>query len=275
MFVSHIQRNKRLKNLKMERYSIKGIFLGTGTSQGIPVIGCKCPVCNSTDSRDSRLRTAFFLSVNGVHFVIDAGCDFRQQMLNNKITSLDAILITHEHKDHLAGLDDIRPFNFMKYLPLPIFAEERVVKAIKREFHYAFAENPYPGAPMMNIQEITEQSFEYKGITIQPLRVTHLNLPILGYRIGQFAYITDASTIPEETMKLLNGVEILVINALRFKQHYSHFNVAQALEIIQKISPKRAYLTHCSHDIGFYTETSKILPKNVFLAYDGLQIRTK
>lgn len=259
----------------MERYSIKGVFLGTGTSQGIPVIGCKCPICNSTDSRDSRLRTAFFLSVNGVHFVIDAGCDFRQQMLNNKITSLDAILITHEHKDHLAGLDDIRPFNFMKYEPLPIFAEKRVVEAIKREFHYAFAENPYPGSPMMNIQEIAEQSFEYKGISIQPLRVTHLKLPILGYRIGQFAYITDASYIPDETMELLRGVEILVINALRFKEHYSHFNVAQALDVIQTIAPKRAYLTHCSHDIGFYTETSKILPKNVFLAYDGLQIRTK
>lgn len=256
----------------MNRYNIQGIFLGTGTSQGVPVIGCDCAVCNSSDSRDHRMRTSFFLDVDGVHFVIDAGCDFRQQMLTNKITSLDALLITHEHKDHMAGLDDIRPFNFMKHEALPIFAEKRVVEAIKREFSYVFVEKPYPGSPMMNVQEITEQAFEYKGITIQPLRVKHLTLPIFGYRIGQFAYITDASFIPEETMNLLEGVECLVINALRFEEHYSHFCVPQAIEIIKKINPKQAYLTHCSHGIGFYAETNKTLPENINLGYDGLHI---
>lgn len=256
----------------MERYNIKGIFLGTGTSQGVPVIGCDCPVCNSKDFHDRRLRTAFFLDVDGVHFVIDAGCDFRQQMLANKITSLDALLITHEHKDHMAGLDDIRPFNFMKNEALPIFAERRVVDAIKREFAYVFEEHPYPGAPMMNVQEISEQSFEYKGIRIQPLRVRHLNLPILGYRIGQFAYITDASFIPEETINLLEGVEYLVVNSLRFEPHYSHFCVSQALDLIEKVNPKQGYLTHCSHGIGFYAVTSKRLPEHVNLAYDGLTI---
>lgn len=256
----------------MNRYNIQGIFLGTGTSQGVPVIGCDCAVCNSSDPRDHRMRTSFFLDVDGVHFVIDAGCDFRQQMLTNKITSLDALLITHEHKDHMAGLDDIRPFNFMKHEALPIFAEQRVVEAIKREFSYVFVEKPYPGSPMMNVQEITEQAFEYKGITIQPLRVKHLTLPIFGYRIGQFAYITDASFIPEETMNLLEGVECLVINALRFEEHYSHFCVPQAIEIIKKINPKQAYLTHCSHGIGFYAETNKTLPENINLGYDGLHI---
>ncbi len=259
----------------MDRHNIHGIFLGTGTSQGVPVIGCGCPVCHSNDPRDSRLRTAFYLDVDGVHFVIDAGCDFRQQMLTNNITSLDAIFITHEHKDHLAGLDDIRPFNFMKHEALPIFAEHRVVEAIKREFSYVFVDNPYPGAPMMNVQEISESAFDYMGITIQPLRVKHLELPILGYRIGQFAYITDASFISDETMNLLQGVEILVINSLRFEKHYSHFCVSEALEIIKKINPKQAYLTHCSHGMGLYAETSKILPENVFVAYDGLHITSK
>lgn len=256
----------------MERYSIHGIFLGTGTSQGVPVIGCHCAVCESSDPRDSRLRTAFYLDVNGVHFVIDTGCDFRQQMLAHKIESLDALLITHEHKDHLAGLDDIRPFNFMRMQPMPIFAEKRVADAIRREFSYVFSDHPYPGVPMMDIHEITEQAFDYKGIKIQPLRVKHLELPIFGYRVGQFAYITDASSISDETMKLLENVEVLVINALRFKPHYSHFCVAQALEFIEKIKPKQAYLTHCSHDIGLYVETSRELPENVHLAYDGLTI---
>lgn len=256
----------------MNKYTIHGIFLGTGTSQGVPVIGCNCAVCHSSDPHDKRLRTAFFLDVDGVHFVIDAGCDFRQQMLTNNITSLDALLITHEHKDHLAGLDDIRPFNFMRNEAMPIFAEQRVIDAIKREYSYVFAEHPYPGSPMMNIQTINEEAFEYKGIEIQPLRVTHYKLPIFGYRIGQFAYITDASYIPPETMELLDGVEYLVINALRFKEHYSHFCVSQALEIIHKLHPVHAYLTHCSHDIGFYENTSKILPKNVTLGYDGLNI---
>jgi len=256
----------------MNRYSIHGIFLGTGTSQGVPVIGCNCTVCKSSDRRDNRMRTAFFLDVEGVHIVIDAGCDFRQQMLANGIVSLDALLITHEHKDHMAGLDDIRPFNFMRHEAMPIFAEHRVVEAIKREFSYVFAEHPYPGAPMMNVQEIDEQPFEYMGIQIQPLRVRHLNLPILGYRIGQFAYITDASYIPPETMALLDGVECLVINALRFEKHYSHFCVSQAIEIIQTIKPKDAYLTHCSHSMGLYVDACKLLPEHVHLAYDGLRL---
>lgn len=259
------------KKIQM-RYNIHGIFLGTGTSQGVPVIGCECAVCKSLDSHDKRLRTAFFLDVNGVHIVIDAGPDFRQQMLTNKIVSLDALLITHEHKDHLAGLDDIRPFNFMMHQALAIFGENRVIEAIRKEYSYVFKKHKYPGVPMMNVQEITEQAFEFSGITIQPLRVKHMDLPIFGYRIGQFAYITDASMIPQETMDLLEGVEVLVINALCFRPHYSHFSVSQALEIIEKLHPKKAYLTHMSHDIGFYAETSKLLPPNVYFGYDGLEI---
>lgn len=258
----------------MERYTIHGTFLGTGTSQGIPVIGCKCAICNSTDFHDQRLRTAFYLDINNIHLVIDTGPDFRQQMLTNKITSIDGILITHEHKDHLAGLDDIRPFNFMKSEAMPIFAEHRVAEAIRREFHYVFKEekDKYPGVPMMELHEITEEAFDFKGIHIQPLRVLHMKLPIFGYRIGQFAYITDASSISDETMHLLDGVECLVINALRFKEHYSHFCVSQAIDVINKIQPKQAYFTHMSHDIGLYAETSKKLPENIYLGYDGLQI---
>lgn len=258
----------------MNRYNIEGVFLGTGTSQGVPVIGCTCKVCQSTDFHNKRLRSAFFLNVDGVHFVIDAGPDFRQQMLQNAIMSLDAILITHEHKDHLAGLDDIRPFNFMKHEALPIFAEHRVVEAIHREFSYVFAEHAYPGAPMMNVQEITESPFEYKGITIQPLRVLHWQLPILGYRIGQFAYITDASFISEGTMHQLEGVEILVINALRYRKHYSHFSISEALDIVSQLKPKQAYFTHMNHDID-YAEACKQIPETVFLGYDGLQIHSK
>ena len=254
------------------RYNIQGIFLGTGTSQGVPVIGCECDVCKSFDTRDKRLRSAFFLDIEGVHFVIDAGPDFRQQMLMNNIVSLDALLITHEHKDHLAGLDDIRPFNFMMHQALAIFGENRVIEAIKMEYSYVFKKHKYPGVPMMNVQEINEQAFEYKGITIQPLRVKHMELPIFGYRIGQFAYITDASMIPQETIDLLEGVEVLVINALCFRPHYSHFSVSQAIEIIEKVNPKKAYLTHMSHSIGFHAETSKLLPPNVYLGYDGLKI---
>lgn len=268
MPVFHIQKMKR----KMKRYNIHGIFLGTGTSQGIPVIGCNCAVCISKNPRDQRLRTAFYLNVDGVNFVIDTGPDFRQQMLANKITKLDAVLVTHEHKDHLAGLDDIRPFNFMNFTAMPIFAEHRVADVIRKEFSYVFVEHKYPGVPMMDLHEITNEPFDFKGITIQPLRVLHMELPIYGFRIGQFAYITDASNIPEETMKLLEGVEVLVINTLRYKPHYSHFCVSQSLEIVEKLKPKQAYFTHMSHDIGLYDEVYKTFPENVHLGYDGLQI---
>ncbi len=257
---------------RMKRYNIHGIFLGTGTSQGIPVIGCDCAVCKSQNPLDHRLRTAFYLCVDDVNFVIDTGPDFRQQMLTNNITKLDAVLVTHEHKDHLAGLDDIRPFNFMNFTAMPIFAEHRVADVIRKEFSYVFVEHKYPGVPMMDLQEISDKPFDFKGITIQPLRVLHMELPIYGFRIGQFAYITDASNIPEETMNLLEGVEVLVINALRYKPHYSHFCVNQSLEIIEKLKPKQAYFTHMSHDIGLYDEVYNTFPENVHLGYDGLQI---
>lgn len=247
-------------------------FLGTGTSQGIPVITCTCAVCSSQNSKDSRLRSSLFFSVNNIDFVIDAGPDFRQQMLANKIKNVDAILVTHEHKDHLAGLDDIRPYNFLKKKALDIFAEKRVIHAIKQEYSYVFTEQKYPGVPVMNVHEIENKPFEFQSIEILPIRVMHWNLPIFGFRVQKFAYISDASSIDELEIEKLHNLDVLVINALRMIKHYSHFNLDEALEIIDKVKPEKAYLTHISHLMGFYDKVQKELPENVFLAYDGLKI---
>lgn len=247
-------------------------FLGTGTSQGIPVITCNCNVCKSHDLKDTRLRSSLFFSVNGVDFTIDAGPDFRQQMLANSISNVDAILVTHEHKDHLAGLDDIRPYNFHKKQAIDVFAEQRVIEAIKQEYSYVFSEQKYPGVPVMNVHEVTNTKFAYKSIEIQPIRVLHWNLPIFGYKIGTFAYISDASEISENELEKLYNLDVLVLNALRIPKHYSHFNLDEALAVIRKVNPKRAYLTHISHLMGLHSEVQQQLPENVYLAYDGLQI---
>lgn len=244
-------------------------FLGTGTSQGVPVIACECQTCISDDSRDKRLRTSLMLQTESTTLVFDAGPDFRQQMLREHVTRLDAIILTHEHKDHIAGMDDVRAFNFKSQDAIDIYAEENVQEAVKREFKYVF-ENKYPGIPKMRLNPIPPFGFDLKGLKIIPIRVRHKELDIYGFRIGVFAYITDADYIPESSIEKLIGVKYLVINALRKQKHSSHFSLGEAIDNIRKISPKRSYITHISHQMGRYDEVSHELPPDVMLAYDGL-----
>jgi phosphoribosyl 1,2-cyclic phosphate phosphodiesterase len=249
---------------------LKVTFLGTGTSQGVPVIGCKCQVCISDDVNDKRLRSSVLIELEGTTMVIDTGPDFRQQMLRANVDKLDAVLFTHEHRDHIAGLDDIRAYNFIQQQPMDVYAEERVFRALNYEFPYIFAEKKYPGVPQLNVNLITNFPFEVNGIAILPIRVMHFRLPVFGFRTGTFAYITDANFISEEEMEKLIGVKHLVINALRKEKHISHFTLNQALNLIKQLSPKRAYLTHLSHQMGLHAEVQNDLPSNVQLAYDGL-----
>lgn len=244
-------------------------LLGTGTSQGIPIIGCHCPVCTSTDERDHRLRTSALVEVDGVNILIDAGPDLRQQLLRCGVTRLDALLLTHEHKDHTGGIDDVRPINFLMKTPLNIYGQPRVMKAIRNDYSYAFGPDQYPGVPQLVLNPLQPEPFEVKGVEVIPVKVRHMTLPIFGYRIRNFGYITDASFISETEKKKLKGVKVLVINALRREQHYSHFNLEQALAIIDEIKPERAYLTHVSHRLGKYVDVSQELPQNVFLGIDN------
>ena len=244
-------------------------LLGTGTSQGIPIIGCHCPVCTSTDERDHRLRTSALVEVDGVNILIDAGPDLRQQLLRCGVTRLDALLLTHEHKDHTGGIDDVRPINFLMKTPLNIYGQPRVMKAIRNDYSYAFGPDQYPGVPQLVLTPLQPEPFEVKGVEVIPVKVRHMTLPIFGYRIRNFGYITDASFISETEKKKLRGVKVLVINALRREQHYSHFNLEQALAIIDEIKPERAYLTHVSHRLGKYVDVSQELPQNVFLGIDN------
>lgn len=250
---------------------MKITLLGTGTSQGVPVVGCHCEVCCSTDPRDKRLRTSAYVEVDGVRLLIDAGPDLRQQLLRENITKVDAILVTHEHKDHLAGLDDIRPVYFRQQKPMDVYAMQRVLNVIRKDFDYAFKEHPYPGAPAFQLHPVRHDKFSVGGVEIQPIQVRHLILPILGYRIGPFAYITDASFVAESEIARLQGLEVLVVNALHHDKHYSHFNLEQALQFVETVKPQRAYLTHSSHHMGLYADVAKTLPPNVTLGYDGLQ----
>ena len=251
---------------------MKVTFLGTGTSQGVPVIACNCEVCKSTDSKDARLRSSIMIEVNNNVFVVDAGPDFRQQMLREKVKHLDAILFTHSHKDHTAGLDDIRAFNYVTKKAMDIYAEKNVNEVLKKEFAYAFAELKYPGVPKMHLHEIENSRFVINQTEIIPIRVMHLRLPIFGYRIKDFAYITDANYINPEEIEKLKNIKTLVINALRKKKHISHFTLDEALDLIKKIKPQRAFLTHISHLMGKYKEIESTLPDNVFQAWDGLKI---
>jgi phosphoribosyl 1,2-cyclic phosphate phosphodiesterase len=254
---------------------VKITFLGTGTSQGVPVIACECSTCQSKDQHDKRLRTSLLLETEEKTLLFDAGPDFRQQMLRENIRKLDSILLTHEHKDHIAGMDDVRAFNFKSQDAIDIYAEERVQKAIKKEFSYVFSEYQYPGVPKMRLNNIPEHSFIVKGIPVIPLRVFHYQLPVYGFRIQDFAYITDANYIPEETKEKLFGVKYLVINALRKEKHISHFSLREAVDIIREISPKKAYITHISHQMGYHSEVSNELPPEIILAYDGLSFFCK
>lgn len=249
---------------------MKITFLGTGTSQGVPVIACDCYTCRSDDPHDSRLRTSLLLEIENMNIIFDAGPDFRQQMLREKVTKLDAIILTHEHKDHIAGMDDVRAFNYKTQDAIDIYAEERVQKEVKKEYSYVFAEYQYPGIPKMRLNIIPHYPFDVKGIKVIPIRLFHYRLPIYGFRIGDFAYITDANYIPEESKEKLFGIKYLVINALRKEKHISHFSLSEAVEHIRQISPKRAFITHISHQMGRWAEVSKELTPEILLACDGM-----
>lgn len=247
-------------------------FLGTGTSQGIPVIACTCPVCNSTDYKDKRLRSSVHIEVEGLHLNIDVGPDFRQQMLYNNIKQMDAILMTHEHKDHTAGLDDVRSFNFSQGKDMPLYGRQLVLNQITQEFSYIFSNSKYPGVPQVERIAIGNTMFKIDGVKIIPIEVLHYKLPVFGFRIENFAYITDANYISDQEKKKLNGLKVLVLNALQIKKHISHFTLSEALELIEELQPEKAYLIHISHKLGLSRDISPTLPHNVNLAYDGLRI---
>lgn len=253
-------------------------FVGTGTSQGIPVISCKCAVCTSADPRDRRLRTSALVHYRDRVFLIDAGPDFRQQMLREDIRSLDAILLTHQHKDHTGGLDDVRAFNYSEATlykvctPFPIYCEPRVLESLKLEYPYAFAEKKYPGVPAFDIKIIGNAPFAVDGVEVIPIRAMHYKLPVLGFRFGSLAYITDANFIPEEEFDKLRDLDILVISTVRMTQHISHFSLPQAIEVAGKIGARKTYLTHLSHQLPVHSELSAMLPDGIEPAYDGLKI---
>jgi phosphoribosyl 1,2-cyclic phosphate phosphodiesterase len=256
------------ESLKMAK--LKVTFLGTGTSQGVPVVACTCKVCQSTDILDKRLRASVLVEVDGLTLVIDAGPDFRQQMLRAQVTSLDAILLTHEHYDHISGLDDIRAFNWVQKRPTDIYAEHRVILSVKQIFSYVFASEKYPGIPQMNLHEVGSEPFKINNVEVVPLRALHYKLPVLGFRIGDFAYLTDIKTIEEEERRKIRGIKFLVVNCLRKEEHISHLTLSEALSLIVDIKPERAFLTHLSHQFGLHSVESLGLPSNVKLAYDEL-----
>ncbi|SNS21805.1 phosphoribosyl 1,2-cyclic phosphate phosphodiesterase [Belliella buryatensis] len=248
-------------------------FLGTGTSQGVPVIGCNCPVCASLDFRDKRLRSSIHIEIEGKSLVIDTGPDFRAQMLREQFNKLDAVIFTHEHKDHTAGLDDIRPFNFMQKKDMPVYATTKVLNQIKREFSYIFEEVKYPGVPQVMAKTISkEKIFEVEGVKIQPIEVMHYRLPVLGFRIGDFTYITDAKTIAPRELEKIKGSKVLVLNALQLNHHISHFTLEEAVAMVELLKPEKAYFTHISHKLGTHADVEKQLPDHIRLAFDGLKI---
>jgi phosphoribosyl 1,2-cyclic phosphate phosphodiesterase len=251
---------------------VKITFLGTGTSQGVPVIACECETCLSDDHRDKRLRTSILLETDETILLFDAGPDFRQQMLREHVRKIDAIILTHEHKDHISGMDDVRAFNYKSQDAIDIYAEERVQKAIRKEYSYVFAEYQYPGIPKMRLNLIPDNSIYVKELKLIPIRVFHYRLPVYGFRVGNFAYITDANFIPEESKEKLYGVKYLVINALRKEKHISHFSLREAIDFIRQISPKKAFITHISHQMGKYEQVSRELPPEIILAFDGLNL---
>ncbi len=249
-------------------------FLGTGTSQGIPVIGSDHPVCKSKDPKDQRLRVSVLISWKSYHYVIDCGPDFRQQMLKNPIDQLDGILFTHEHADHTAGIDDIRPF-FFRQGDIPVYAHERVIHSLKRRFDYIFAdENRYPGAPAVQVFPVEkDRPIRLGDLDVIPIEAYHNRLQVFGYRFGEFVYLTDVKRVEQEEMNKIKGAKVLVVNALRDEPHHSHFNLEEALAFAEQVGAEKTYFTHISHMLGFHAEVEKKLPKNVHLAYDNLKLK--
>ena len=257
-------------NTVIQQGQLKISFLGTGTSQGVPVIGCHCAGCSSLDEHDKRLRSSVLVEHEEQVVIIDTGPDFRQQMLSAQVSRLNAVLLTHEHRDHIAGLDDIRAFNYIQKSPMDVFAEERVMRALNSGFPYVFAEKKYPGIPQVRMHPIRTEPFHIGAMEVLPIRMMHYRLPVLGFRIGDFASLTDANYISEPEKEKLYGVKYLVVNALRKEPHISHFTLSQAVALIEELSPRMAYLTHISHQMGPSAELEKELPPQIRPAYDGL-----
>ena len=251
---------------------MKITFLGTGTSQGIPMIANNHPVCLSDNPKDKRLRSSVMISWDEVNYIVDSGPDFRQQMLRENVQSINGVLYTHEHSDHTAGMDDLRPFCY-QIGEMPIYLDKRTLKSLQQRFEYVFrTENRYPGAPKVAVNLVDDTAFYLDVVEVTPIEVMHGTLPVTCYRFNNFAYLTDVKTISETEKDKLKGVKVLVVNALRQEVHPTHFNLEEALEFIEEINPERAYFSHISHRLGFHNEVEKTLPKNVFLAYDGLKI---
>ncbi|MEO5571128.1 MAG: MBL fold metallo-hydrolase [Bacteroidia bacterium] len=251
---------------------MKITFLGTGTSQGVPVIACPCKVCASLDARDKRLRASVMIEEKGKVIVIDSGPDFRQQMLRANVKQLDGLVFTHEHKDHIAGMDDIRAFNYVLKKKIDVYASEKVQETMKREFPYVFEDFKYPGIPEINLHTISNKEFEVAGIKLLPVEVMHYRIPVFGFRIGDFTYITDANFISEEEKKKIRGSKIIVLNALRKEKHVSHYTLEEALNVLTDLKPEKGYLTHISHQLGLHEEVNRDLPDNIECAYDELVV---
>jgi phosphoribosyl 1,2-cyclic phosphate phosphodiesterase len=251
---------------------LKITFLGTGTSSGVPMIACDCAVCVSTDKKDSRLRSSILVESDTTTIVVDTTPDFRTQMLHTKVKKLDAVLFTHPHKDHVAGLDDIKAFNYFHQQPIKVFANEMTQRALKKEFSYIFDEHKYPGVPEINLHDINDASFLIGDINITPISVWHFKMPVLGFRFGDFTYITDANRIEEQEMSKITGSKILVLNALRKEKHLSHFTLQEAIDVANLTKVPQTYFTHISHQLGKHADINKDLPESIQLAYDFQEI---
>lgn len=252
--------------------SIKVTFLGTGTSSGVPMIGCDCEVCTSADKKDNRLRSSILVQSARTTLVVDTGPDFRYQMLREKVKHLDAVIFTHPHKDHMAGLDDIRAYNYLQKKPMEVYADSVTEEAVRRDFYYAFSDTKYPGIPELNLNTITHEPFTAGEIPVIPIQVWHLKMPVMGFRFGKFTYITDANRIEDQEKEKIKGSEVLVVNALRRQKHISHFNLEEAIALVQELKIPRAYFTHISHQLGRHEVVEKELPAGIHLAYDGLTL---
>ena len=254
---------------------LKITFLGTGTSSGVPMIACNCDICLSTDPKDKRLRSSILVESATTSIVVDTTPDFRYQMLRSGVKKLDAVLFTHSHKDHIAGLDDIRAFNYFQEMPMDVYANDLTQHALKKEFSYIFAEHKYPGIPDITLKDIGEELFLIGDIPVIPIKVWHLNMPVLGFRFGKFTYITDANKIDEREKEKIRGSDTIVLNALRRSKHISHFNLAEAVDMVNELQVPRAYFTHISHQLGLHAEINKELSAGMALAYDNQQVTTK